>query len=87
MAGGPLFRRKSPRRDLAEISLLVSAFHTANISANSTKTGVTFSDALAGVRLWLWLEAVLPQVGGGPAVEKLREPLREVLLTALAPAA
>jgi hypothetical protein len=48
---------------------------------------VTFSDALCAVRRWLWAEAVFPQAGGGSAVEKLPGPLREVLLTALAPAA
>jgi hypothetical protein len=48
------------------------------------KAGVTFSDALAAVRRWLWAEAVLPQVGAGTAVEKLPEPVRELLLSALA---
>jgi hypothetical protein len=47
---------------------------------------VTFSDALCGVRRWLWAEGVFLQAGG-PAVEKLPEPLRELLLTTLAPAA
>jgi hypothetical protein len=51
------------------------------------KAGVTFADALSAVRRWLWSDAVFPQAGGGSAVEKLPEPLREVLLTALAPAA
>ena len=45
---------------------------------------VTFSDALTAVRRWLWAEAVLPQVGAGTAVEKLPEPVRELLLSALA---
>ena len=51
------------------------------------KSGVTFSDALCAVRRWLWAEGVFAQAGGGPAVEKLPEPLQELLLTALAPAA
>jgi hypothetical protein len=51
------------------------------------KAALTFSDALSAVRRWLWAEAVFPQAGGGSALEKLPEPLREVLLTALAPAA
>jgi hypothetical protein len=48
------------------------------------EAGVTFSDALTAVRRWLWTEWVFPQAGG---VAKLPEPLRELLLTALAPAA
>jgi hypothetical protein len=51
------------------------------------KAFVTFSDALCAVRRWLWAESVFPQAGGGAAVEKLPQPLRELLLTALAPAA
>lgn len=55
------------------------------------KSGVTFSDALSAVRLWLWLwlwdEWVFPRVGGGLTLEKLPEPLRELLITTLAPAA
>ena len=51
------------------------------------KAGVTFSDALTAVRRWLWAEAVLPQAGDGTALQKLPEPIRELLLTTLAPAA
>jgi hypothetical protein len=51
------------------------------------KAGVTFSDAMCAVRRWLWTEAVLPQAGDGTALEKLPEPVRELLLTTLAPAA
>lgn len=51
------------------------------------KGGVTFSDALAAVRRWLWSEWVFPQAGDDTALEKLPPPLREVLLAALAPAA
>lgn len=47
---------------------------------------VTFSDALSAVRRWLWAEAVLPQAGDGTALQKLPEPVRELLLTALTPA-
>jgi DDE superfamily endonuclease len=50
------------------------------------KNAVTFSDALAAVRRRVWLEGVFPHAGGGPAVEKLPPPLRELLLAALAPA-
>jgi DDE superfamily endonuclease len=51
------------------------------------KAAVTFSDALAAVRRRLWKEVVFPQVGGESVMDKLPEPLREVLLAALAPAA
>jgi hypothetical protein len=51
------------------------------------KATVTFSDALCAVRRWLWAEAVLPQAGDGTALQKLPEPIRELLLTTLAPAA
>jgi hypothetical protein len=51
------------------------------------KAGVTFSDALCAVRRWLWAEAVLPQAGAPGAIEKLPRPVRELLLTTLAPAA
>jgi hypothetical protein len=50
------------------------------------KEGVTFSDALAAVRRWLWAEGVFPQSEGGTAVEKLPPSLREVIFAALAPA-
>jgi hypothetical protein len=51
------------------------------------KAVVTFSDALAAVRRWLWAEWVLPQANGGTAVAKLPEPVRELLFAALAPPA
>jgi hypothetical protein len=51
------------------------------------KDTVTFSDALTAVRRWLWSEWVFPQVEGGTAVEKLPRPTREIILSALAPAA
>jgi hypothetical protein len=51
------------------------------------KATVTFSDALSAVRRWLWAEAVLPQAGAGTALQELPEPVRELLLTTLAPAA
>jgi hypothetical protein len=51
------------------------------------KATVTFSDALCAVRRWLWAEAILPQAGDGTALQKLPEPIRELLLTTLAPAA
>ena len=47
----------------------------------------TFSDALSAVRRWLWAEWVFPQAEGGSAIKELPEPLREVLFSALAPAA
>jgi hypothetical protein len=51
------------------------------------KATVTFSDTQCAVRRWLWAEAVLPQAGSGTAMKKLPEPIRELLLTTLAPAA
>jgi hypothetical protein len=51
------------------------------------KEVVTFSDALATVRRWLWTEWVFPQAGSMVAIEKIPEPLREIILSALAPAA
>ncbi|HBI43539.1 MAG TPA: hypothetical protein DDY78_11895 [Planctomycetales bacterium] len=51
------------------------------------KTGVTFSDALTAVRRWLWAEAVLPHAGAAKALEKLPEPVRELLFSTLATAA
>jgi hypothetical protein len=51
------------------------------------KTTVTFSDALCAVRRWLWAEAVLPQAGAATTLKQLPEPIRELLLTSLAPAA
>ena len=51
------------------------------------KEGTTFSDALAAVRRWLWAEWVFPQADGGAAIAKLPEPLRDILYSALAPAA
>lgn len=50
------------------------------------KATVTFWDAMCAVRRWLWHEAVLPQAGDGAALQKLPEPIRERLLTTLAPA-
>jgi hypothetical protein len=51
------------------------------------KAGVTFSDALASVRLWIWAEGVFPRAGGRFGLEKLPDPLRDALRSALAPAA
>lgn len=51
------------------------------------KQVVTFSDALRAVRRWVWTEGVFPQVENGMILEKLPEPLREIIFSALAPAA
>lgn len=51
------------------------------------KQGVTFSDALTVVRRWLWSAVVFPQAGSATGIEKLPEPLREIIFSALAPAA
>ena len=51
------------------------------------KQCLTFSDALACVRRQLWVACVFPQASPHAAIEKLPAPLRELLLSALAPAA
>lgn len=51
------------------------------------KEGVTFSDALMAVRRWLWREWVFPQIGVASVVQKLPEPVQELLFYGLAPAA
>ncbi|MEO6810282.1 MAG: transposase [Isosphaeraceae bacterium] len=51
------------------------------------KSAVTFSDALMAVRRWLWREWIFPQIGLTSAVEKLPEPVQDLLLYGLAPAA
>lgn len=51
------------------------------------KTVVTFSDALAAVRRWIWAEGVFAHAPDGPSIQKLPPPIREILYAALAPAA
>jgi hypothetical protein len=51
------------------------------------KDTVTFSDAIAAVRRWLWTEWVFPQAGHADTFAKLPEAFRQLLLYALAPAA
>ena len=51
------------------------------------KAAVTFSDALTAVRRWLWAAWVFPQAGGDATVQQLPQPLQNLLLAALAPAA
>jgi hypothetical protein len=51
------------------------------------KVETTFSDALAAVRRWLWMEWVFPQARGGSAIAKLPPRLRDTILSALAPTA
>lgn len=51
------------------------------------KATVTFSDAVCAIRRWLWAETILPQAGEDTALDKLPHPIRELLLTTLAPAA
>jgi uncharacterized protein YerC len=51
------------------------------------KRTVTFSDAITAVRRWLWTKWVFARVDHEQAFAKLPEPLRDVLLYALAPAA
>jgi hypothetical protein len=51
------------------------------------KQDLTFSDAITAVRRWLWVEWVFAIPGHGPAFSKLCRPFRNLLLSALAPAA
>jgi hypothetical protein len=51
------------------------------------KSTVTFSDALCAIRRWLWAETLLTQADDGGALDKIPHPIRELLLTTLAPAA
>lgn len=50
------------------------------------KKDVTFSDAMTGVRRWLWEEWVFARSGHGEAFAKLDGSFREMLLNGLAPA-
>ena len=71
------------------VALLFAALPEAQQSGGVRWPGkavVTFSDALAAVRRWLWAEWVLPRAGAGTLLEKVPGPLHEVLLAALAPA-
>jgi DDE superfamily endonuclease/Archaeal putative transposase ISC1217 len=51
------------------------------------KEGTTFSDAITTVRRWLWTDWVFAGQGHDQAFAKIPEALRDVLLSALAPAA
>jgi len=51
------------------------------------KSEATYSDAITTVRRWLWVDWVFANHGQGDAFSKLPRPLRETLLSALAPAA
>ncbi len=51
------------------------------------KSIVAFSDALCAVRLRLWAETAFREAGIGVGLEKLPEPVRDLLCAALAPAA
>jgi hypothetical protein len=72
------------------VALLFAALPEAQRSGSVRWPGkavVTFSDALTAVRRWLWSAWVFPQAGGGATVQQLPEPLKGLLLSALAPAA
>jgi DDE superfamily endonuclease len=51
------------------------------------KVGVSFSDALAAVRRWVWAEGVFTRAGADTALQQLPPAVRELLLSGLAPAA
>ena len=70
------------------VALLYQALPAAQRTGAITwpgKSGVTFSDALAAVRRWLWREWVFPQAEGHTALAKLPAPLQDFLLSALTP--
>jgi hypothetical protein len=73
-------------------SVVASLYHALPVNmrvgaiAWPGKTGVTFSDALAAVRRWVWSDGVFAQVEGGSAIEQLPDPVRAILYSALAPA-
>jgi len=50
------------------------------------KATVTFSDALTAVRRCIWAEGVFPHAGADTAIAELPADVRELLLSALAPA-
>lgn len=50
------------------------------------KATASFSDALTGIRRWLWAEGIFRQAGAKVGIEKLPKRVRELLLTTLAPA-
>jgi hypothetical protein len=50
------------------------------------KRDVTFSDAIAAVRRWLWQEWIFAIPGHGEAFQKLPRPFRSLPLSGLAPA-
>src|SRR5262249_7946490 len=58
---------------------------TAEVSW-SGKSAATFSDAITTVRRWLWVDWVFANHGRGDAFSNRPRPLREAILSALAPA-
>src|SRR5262245_45446403 len=60
--------------------------HRTGAVAWPGKAGATFSDALAAVRRRVWADGVFAQVDPQAGIAKLPPALRELLLTALAPA-
>lgn len=71
---------------VAVLYSLLPAFQRCAVVQWRGKDTIAFSDALGAVRRWLWTEGVLPQAGGAAAVEKIPAAIREILLSALAPA-
>lgn len=72
------------------VAVLYAALPASKRSGSITWPGkqvVTFSDALTAVRRWLWAEGVFSQVENGTNLEKLPASLREIIFSALAPAA
>ncbi len=71
------------------VTLLFTALPAAKRTGTVTWPGkevTTFSDALTAVRRWLWTETLLPQASPKADLNILPAPVRELILTTLAPA-
>jgi len=62
-------------------------YHRVRVVAWLGKSDVTFSDAITAVRRYLWVDGVFALSGHREAFQKLGDPLRQILLNGLAPAA
>lgn len=66
---------------------LPAKWQDERVIVGAKKTGVTFSDAITGVRRWLWAEWIFANPTHHGAFTKIPPRLRAALLTSLAPAA
>jgi hypothetical protein len=71
------------------VAVLFHSLHEAKRAGSvqwAGKATVTFSDALTAVRRWVWSDGIFPQAGADTAITELPTDVRELLLSALAPA-